>query len=1047
MKNFLVYKSSAGSGKTTTLVNEYLKITLKAPTAFRQVLAITFTNKAANELKTRILEILEDLVSGQLDKKMLSFLCSETGLSTEEIRLRADRLLTLILHHYDEFAVSTIDSFVHQLVRAFATDLKLPQGFEVLIDEDDLIPFILESLYQQVGSNLSLTEILTRFVLSQIDDDKSYDPTANLTRFIKKQLKEEGFSEVKKMASISMQDFTEIISGLHNAINELKKKMQTEAEKALDLITVHGLNVTDFQQTTKGPVGYFQKIKDGSAIDNIESLRPNSYVKKALEEDIWYKASTSVGVKSSIDAIAPELKNYLLNLTDWAEAYTKRKLIYENIYELALIREIQIIFKAFTDQTQKVHISEFNKRIHEEIADQPVPFIYERVGNRYRHFLIDEFQDTSVLQWKNLLPLLEESLANGNFNMVVGDAKQAIYRFRSGEMELFARLPELFPPAQNSDELQRQSVLEAHYNEQQLKINYRSREEIVLFNNRFFGAGSKQIGSEFSSIYDGHDQDLPVNKKNGGWVSVEFLEYLKKEEIENNRLTAIETKIKALSESGYPLRDICVLTRSNNTGLEIAAHLLSKGYPVLSSESLKLMASPLIRLLVAYLQLISNGKDELALTEFLAAYVLYFGRNDELTGLFVEARTEKDYLSWIRKTLALDLPERSKLLQYSVFEMTLEGVHYLTNLVHNDLFVQFFLDFVEGNKSNYQSLEEFLDLWEDKKHAQSIVIPEGQNAVQVMTAHKSKGLKFGVVIADLYQYDNKLTQDQLWETVNFPEVEKLDRALLKVSKKLDLIGLGEVYERESTKSKLDFLNLIYVAFTRPVDGLYVIAHWRESKPDQFSKLIKIAFENLGIWEEGKLLYNFGALEAPVSKEQKETTEIQPEEHEFDTGLWYEHMVLAPVDEVYWEVLGKKSPRVYGNLIHEMLSKIRYAEEKEHVVNDYLYSGVIDKSEAEHLKKLLEKVLVHRHVKPYFIRGNMVKTETELIDKINGIVLRPDRVVITDQKLVLIDYKTGERKEEHVSQMNQYASFFLGMGYHDVVKQLVYINKVVEVDVF
>lgn len=1044
MKNFLVYKSSAGSGKTTTLVNEYLKITLKTPGEFRHVLAITFTNKAANELKNRILEILQSLISGTLNNGLEAVLTEGTGLSSAELQNRAGRLLSLILHHYDEFAVSTIDSFVHQLVRSFATDLKLPQGFEVLIEDDDLIPFILETLYQQVGNNPSLTQILTRYVLSQIEEEKAYDPTEKLTGFIKKQLKEDGFDEVKKLEAVSSQNFIEIISQLQKAIQGLKSKMQELSREAIDLIYNAGLEVKDLYQSNKGVAGYFNKIQNGSAFEKPDGLKLGKHVQDTLGEDKWYKASAFPSVKSAIDGIKSRLSDIVLLLIEMGEKYTKRSLVYQNIYELALVSEIQRIFKSFIEQTQKVHISEFNKRIHEEIANQPVPFIYERIGNRYHHFLIDEFQDTSVLQWKNLLPLLEESLANGNFNMVVGDAKQAIYRFRNGEMELFSRLPELYPPAQNSEDLQRQRVLSLQYNEQQLKINYRSKEEIVYFNNRFFAAAAQQIGQGFASVYGGHQQDLPPKKKEGGWVSIEFLEYLKKEEIQFNRLASIESKINELSEANYPLKDICILTRTNNTGLEIAAHLLSKGFPVVSSDSLKLSASPSVRMIVAFLQLISNGSNELALTEFIGAYVLYFKCSDKLTTLFLEARTEQDYLAWVRKKLAIELPSRSKLYQYSVFEMVVEGIRHLIHPVHDDLFLQFFLDFVQEKNSLYHSLEEFLTLWEEKSRSLSIVMPEGLDAIQVMTAHKAKGLKFGVVIADLYQYKNDLTQDQLWESVDFPETEKLDKALLKVSKNLDLIGLGEVYDRESAKSKLDFLNLVYVAFTRPVDGLHIICHWRETMSDQFSKMVKLALEAMGTWKDGALWYNFGSMEISSGSEMKKVKDNLPEDLNFKTGIWYEHMTIAPVEETYWEALGKKSPRVYGNLVHEMLSKIHYADDALKILEAYKSSGMIDDAEAGQINQMLKNVTNHPEVVPYFTKGVQVKTETELVDKVNNKVMRPDRVVLTDNKLVLIDYKTGEKKPVHRKQMENYAAFFSEMGYQNIEKLLVYINNEVEV---
>ncbi len=654
MKNFRVYKSSAGSGKTTTLVKEYLKIALEHPESFRNVLAITFTNKASQEMKDRILGTLEHMARGETEGTFTRDLMQETGLSAEQITARAEELLSLILHQYDEFSVSTIDSFVHQVVRSFATDLKLPQGFEIVIDDDDIVPFIVEGIYDKLGADPAFTEILLEFARKRVDDERGYDPTEELSKFIKKQLQEEGFHEIRKLEPYSSKDFLAVIKKLQGSLAAARKVMQEKAKEALALIGSQGLETADFYRGNTGVEAYLRRIAEGP--QDWSKLFPNSYVKQAYEQDTWYKQSLPSEKKALIDEITPQLKTALMEIIEKVSFFAIRKLVYDNIFEVALLREIRLIFDAYTGKTQKVHISEFNKRIYEEVATQPVPFIYERIGRRYRNFLIDEFQDTSVLQWNNLLPLLDESLANGNFNMLVGDAKQAIYRFRSGEVELFTHLPQLFMTSQNPENMQREQNLVNNYDERKLEVNFRSREKIVDFNNRFFDFAGKKLSQGFDQVYRDQEQDLPERKKEGGYISVQFIESEHAADYRSKMLLHMVENVQKLISKGYPARDICVLTRTNGASTEIAATLIEQGIPVVSSESLKLSASPAVRMLVAFLKLLSEPEDMLAFAEFLAPFLMLRNAEEKFHSLFTEGMKNPDRWQWQAHQYGQELP-------------------------------------------------------------------------------------------------------------------------------------------------------------------------------------------------------------------------------------------------------------------------------------------------------------------------------------------------------------------------------------------------------
>ncbi|MBE0649355.1 MAG: UvrD-helicase domain-containing protein [Bacteroidales bacterium] len=1043
MKNFRVYKSSAGSGKTTTLVKEYLKIALQRPESFRNLLAITFTNKASREMKDRIIGTLEKYSMGEADDAFSRDIMNETGLTVEQITERAGELLSQILHHYDDFSVSTIDSFVHQVVRSFSTDLKLPQGFEIVIDEDDIIPFIVEGIYDKLGTDKAFTEILLEFARKRVDDERGYDPTEELARFIKKQLKEEGFHEIKKLEHYSTKDFLIIIKKLQASLFSTKEIMIKTASEAYNLIEQRGLDASDFYQGKNGVKSYLQRIAEWP--QNWEKLFPNSYIKRAIEEDVWYSAKLDSAKSSSIDEIAPRLKTALQEITGKVSFYAIRKLVYDNIYELALLREIRLIFDEYTAKTQKVHISEFNKRIYEEVASQPVPFIYERIGRRYRNFLIDEFQDTSVLQWNNLLPLIDESLSNGNFNMLVGDAKQAIYRFRSGEVELFTHLPKLFLASENPENAQREQNLVNNYDEQKLEINYRSREEIIGFNNRFFDFAGKKLKENFGKVYEEQEQNLPEKKKEGGYISIQFLESESASDYREKVLVQIVENVQKLVSEGYPVKDICILTRTNQASAEIASNLVSLGIPVVSSESLKLSVSPLVRMLVAFLKLLSEPNDQLAFAEFLTPFLVLRNSAENFHSIFTEAVMHPNRLVWFLEKYNVQLPSAEALRQKSVYEILDEVAPHLADVVSSDVFLQFFLDFAYEKRQVYRSsIEAFIELWEEKKSDLSIVMPEGLEAVQVMTAHKAKGLKFGTVIVDLYNNKNTNTRGEFWMDIDFPELKELNIGLLKIGKSLSLVDKGEIYEYESAKTELDYLNLVYVAFTRAVDALEIVCFRKEDKGDKFSEWVRDFLVSNGQWQEGKQVYEFGNFETiGLHQEQVEKKQVE-EPISVPSAPWNKHIAVAPVEDVFWEAFGKKPARTYGNLIHEMLSKIEVISNIDRVVEGYHLSGLIDAEELPEISKLLHHLISIKEVAPYFQDGLFVKIESEIFDAENKRILRPDRVVQIEDKLAIIDYKTGEKRHEHIRQVENYAAVFKKMGYEHIDKILIYINEEIEV---
>ncbi|RLD50077.1 MAG: hypothetical protein DRJ05_20100, partial [Bacteroidetes bacterium] len=490
--SFSVYKSSAGSGKTYTLVREYLKIILLSPRNFRSVLAITFTNKAANEMKQRILSSLQDISDFENKSDtiavrfMLPELIRETGLDEKQIALNAKKSLQLILHNYSDFGVSTIDSFVHKIIKTFAHDMHLPLNFEVDMDTDELITKVVDILISNVGTDKVLTDVLVNFTRYKTEGDKSWHIERDLAEISKEILTDDGQVHIEKLRELTLSDFSEIRKKLESSIRSFEKKIIDLAKKASELINGQGLDAKAFYQGARGIYNYFENLANGK----MDKLEPNNYVKKTIDEDKWVSGKASLSDISSIDSIKAELEIVFQQLGLLLEkeypVYMVRNEVLKNLYPLALLNEIEKVLEEYKEDNEIVHISEFNKRIAEIVLKEPVPFIYERMGERYKHFMLDEFQDTSVLQWLNLLPLLENSLASDNFNMLVGDGKQAIYRWRGGEVEQFSRLPKIINKDNDPLLNEREQSLERSYKPEFLSSNFRSKAEIVQFNNDFF---------------------------------------------------------------------------------------------------------------------------------------------------------------------------------------------------------------------------------------------------------------------------------------------------------------------------------------------------------------------------------------------------------------------------------------------------------------------------------------------------------------------------------------------------------------------------------
>jgi ATP-dependent exoDNAse (exonuclease V) beta subunit len=1042
--SFTVYRSSAGSGKTFTLVKEYLKIALTdtqdPPRLFRRILAITFTNKAATEMKERIIRALKDLSSedpGKLpagSRTLLNTLIAETGFSPDVLRERAGSVLKAVLHNYSDFAIGTIDSFVHKVVRSFAFDLKLPANFEIELDASKLLSEAVNILISRIGEDEELTAALIEFTESKAEEERSWHIEEDLNALARELLQEEGSKHVNRLKELSIADFMNLRKQMQLSLRSFEKDISDKAREATELIRSRQLTHEIFYYKKTGISRYFEKLTEARNDD----FKPNSYVTKTVEEDKWTSKEASPGDIAAIESIKPRLVELFRAISETIEhglaSYRLFQLLSRNMYSLAVLNEIEKVLEEHKKENAILHISEFNKLIAEIVFKEPVPFIYERLGERYSNYLIDEFQDTSILQWQNLLPLIDNALSEEQFTMLVGDGKQAIYRWRGGDVAQFADLPAIAGFEDNRIIREREASLKRHYDLKFLGSNYRSRKEIISFNNQLYSSLSETLPETYRRIYEQLEQKGNADNT-GGCVSVEFFD-LERNELELAHRRRILELIRQMQSEGYAYSDIAILTRTNRQGNSLAMFLISEGIAVLSNDSLLLRNSAPVAFLAAALQSLYNPDDEIARAEML----LFLSRreNDSLQEALSSARRSSDFRHWL-KSYGFDFyPEA--LLRLPLYQACEELMRIFRLDRFADPYLIFFLDellsFTSGRDN---SLAAWLVHWEDRKEKVSAVVPEGMNAVHILTVHRSKGLEYPVVILPFPESRPRPGKDSFWLELDEPLLPGFHSGMVANNKVLEETKYAAVYAEEVYRTQLDNLNLLYVATTRAEERLYVIcAGWKkEAKTSgDFTDMFSWYFAKTGMQpdEQGRVVFGAGTAHISDPQEKKNASHML---NSFISNSWQDRIRIRSAAREAWSE-EQQLKQDNGVIIHAVLAKINTANDLDDALQAVLGEGLIEQSQIEQIRALLLQLLEHPTLQPLFREEISSKNEVEVLLK-NGQAFRPDRIVYAASKTVILDYKTGKETSAHHEQIENYAHILKGMVPEPIEKYLVYTD--------
>lgn len=1042
--NFLVYKSSAGSGKTFTLVKEYLKLALRdknnLSNSFKGILAITFTNKAAAEMKWRIIRALRE-ISTHKNEFLSSLIAKELQINSEDLYERASIVLTSILHHYSDFSIGTIDSFTHRIIRTFALDLQLPFNFQIETDTDSVFNKVISSLISNLGKDELITNYLVQFSLSQVEENKSWDPEKLLFDFIKEINKEGDVDVSEQFKEFQINDFEITKNKLYEFIKSYELFLKNQGGKGIEIIQNKKINKDAF--SGGGTMFNFFKFLKNNERTTSEELFIST-VNKTLETQVWHSTKATLNdkdliysVNSQLEAIAYEVKKYL---TEHEKKYTVYNLIYKNIYAMGLVNELAKLTAEYKEDENVLFLSEFNERISKVVSDEPTPFIFERLGDRYKHFLLDEFQDTSAMQWHNLLPLVDNSLANGNLNLVVGDGKQSIYRWRNANVEQFINLPLIKNKDENILLSEREASLIRNFKEEFLDTNFRSEPTIVQFNNHLFEFLShKLLDEDFKRIYFNQEQKHKIGES--GYVSIQFPE-LNNDDVDviNTKLTL--THIEQAINDGYQYNDICIIVSKNYNGNTIANFLIEHNIPVVSRESLLLNNAKEIIVLTSFLKYILNQHDFISASVVINYLYLYQWFSEEKYIEFLKLVNLNKSTSLIKLFNQAGIKiDELKIATSNLYDCCVEISKALKLNETNPQYIRFFLDevlsFLQTNTSNIST---FLNWWEKRSAKASVIIPEGINAVNIMTIHASKGLEFPIVISPYVNFKTDKA-NPIW--VNLSEAEKeelnLPIALLNIGKKIDSTEYSPVAQKELMLVKLDCLNMLYVNFTRAVERLHIISPKPNKTVDNtsYSWLKEYALNQASFDKE------LNTLEVGTLEPKKQHTHIQSKLEQFKIETLKfnaENPIKIKNASGYKSNEEVTKAREYGILVHNILSQINSINDIETIIEKSVLKGEINEFEALSINNDLNEILQNAEIESYFKNELNVKNEFEILNK-EGEILRPDRVVIIGNEAIIIDYKTGKKNSsKYHSQMQDYKNALLELGYTSVKKVLLYIHE-------
>ncbi|MDB4608705.1 UvrD-helicase domain-containing protein [Flavobacteriaceae bacterium] len=1042
-----IISASAGSGKTYKLVLSFLRTLLSSsnPNVYRKMIALTFTNKAVFEMKSRILNKLNEFSDLDNQDQMAAELCEFLEVSNKELAFRSKQALKFILHDYAAFEIVTLDRFTHRIIRSFSRDLGLSHSFEVEINQKLILSEVVNRVIEKVGSDEYLTKLLERFTLQKIRDQKSWEITPNLLEISYLLLKENDRIPTQELAKQPCSSFEEQNKVLKKVQKDTKQNIHLIGKEVLKLFELNGLEGKDFSRRIL--YAHFEKLKDILiAKVDVNKLYSNQ-LENNLEEGVKIYNKTLDDRKAKIiEGILPIIYRAFKKAKNLNYQLSLINDILDQWIPLSLIQTLSKELEVYQKEQNKVLLATFNERISKEILNQSTPHIYERLGEHYRHYFLDEFQDTSSLQWDNLIPLVREPIEGlgddgrpGSL-LIVGDPKQSIYRWRGGHVEQFLSL------------LRGKNPFQVPVKIESLETNYRSFETIVNFNNAFFKSTIPFLKGEENKKLFSENCSQKLNNKKQGYVEINQFYEVEKEVILNNNIETTFKSIKSSLEQGFNYHDIAVLVRKKDQAKSIGEYLIEKGIPIISSESLNLSNSEEVQFIIALLRLAideNNDHERLFALQFLrlryAKEVPYHDfiapkLKTPLQVVFNEFEIPFNFMKF--KSLSL----------YEAVEEIFYGFDLSSNF---DAHLQTFLDHAfEFNLNKKNDLLSFILHWDSEGDSLFVNVPKGLDAIQIFTIHKAKGLEFPVVILpflDELSRGNK--EDRIWMNTEEFFDQKLTKGWIPFSKKIANYGAvgKQRFEEISNEKELDDHNVLYVAMTRPVEQLILISNLKKRTPktdelkNTYPSLIQnyLQIKNVANDLDTDSVFYFEGKKRTVVESKNIKKETNDFYIESKTKRWKDSLMTQSYAP---EEVKQNSPKLWGILIHDLLSKIESSEDIDWVLKEASIQGKIKNEKIDSIREIILNVINHTELASYFTNEYTVWNERDILIP-NKDNVRPDRLMYNGENLVLIDYKTGKAKKQDVDQIKYYENIISEIFYDKPINSyLVYIQEKTNINV-
>jgi ATP-dependent exoDNAse (exonuclease V) beta subunit len=1051
-----IYNASAGSGKTYTLTQTYLRLAFSAPDAYRQILAVTFTNKATDEMKMRILKSLYDLKEGN-PSDYAEMLMQTHQLDATRLRQRAAIILSDILQNYSYFSVLTIDTFFQKILRSFTREMNLGAGYEVELDTNKVIDEIVRNTIQSIETDQHLEKWLTEMAINRIENSKSWSITEELQSqgkeifnesFLKLNFHQFSDEELNKNLNEINRKAAEAMRGFSDKIIEI-------STKALQIIAAHGLTYEDFSNKSRSFARQFVKWKSG----NYEPPTDSFYnaigdVKK------WYSKSSDPAVISAIESTYDAGLNACMQEiselfdTEYAR-YESGRAIRKNIYVFGIYRHLLRELQNYREEHNVLLLSDANLFLRELIGADETNFIYEKIGSRFRHYLIDEFQDTSGFQWDNFKPLLVDAADQGHENMLVGDVKQSIYRWRGGRRELL---------------MGEAAAAFRQFKNFTLDTNWRSARNIVEFNNQLYTHLPDFLFLNFwnsdqilpKAVEAGIDRIKQVfkdgkqkwqGKYEGGYVNIKF--YSSKDD-KNGEIFEKEliSRIKDVQDRGYKASDICLLVRSNNEASGLAEILKQQpgdghyNFRFISSESGFITSSPAVRFLLGWLRWIDNPRNEINNADLLKIYTQIIQHPSEIDWheLFSKAFDEEGFLKVFGNEFSQKI---NRIRQATPFQMVEDLIaHFQLHEMPDEVpYLSAFQDFVlEKSPKAYHDLNVLLREWDERGAETSLKLSEAVDAIKIYTIHKSKGLEFEVVMIPMLNGIglDGISLSNFWASTKNTDFEDFSFFPLQYTSSLAESQFAEAYAAEKLSYYIDNLNMLYVATTRAKMELYILSDAKKKKVTDISspvhQILTMASQN------EKLNYFASTVEndlpefvigerLSVSKGNKIEPQIE---------LAHEYVVTPPdkLPTLRKSTLQDYSDENihYGRLIHSIFSSIKIVADLDKALDHALKYAHIAPDELPEIKNTIQKILDDSTVKEWFSSKWKVRTERKFISA-GGMVRVPDRVIYSERECKVIDFKTGVHRPENEKQVRDYMNLLRDAGFEQVEGWLLYTDEV------